>query len=315
MKKIGAVLVGAGVPQKMVEFKPLLPFRDSTIALHIVTMLKQLNIDPIVVVTGYKAEELEKHLSHLDILFVKNEQYQHTQMLDSVVLGMKKIGNECDRLLIMPMDLPNIMKETIENELKIQAPIIRTAYHEKGGHPIIIEREVYDYVFEYHGDDGLRGALETSGYPIITYAVEDSGVIEDIDTQEEYQAIIKENYLSGKGHPIHPAVKITLSGNEVFFGPGVKELLKNIDETGSIQEACLQMGMSYSKGRKMLKNIEHELGYSVVKRWTGGNGGGGSSLNDEGKALMECYELMENELNNEVMRIFKKYFNKGFKKI
>lgn len=314
MKKIGAILVGAGASKKMKEFKPLLPFGDSTIALHIVTMLKQLHIDPIVVVTGYKAEELQEHLAHANVRFIKNERYFETQMLDSIILGMKDISHQCERVLIMPMDLPNITQETIENEIKIQAPIIRTSYQGKGGHPIIIDKQVFSCIYDYQGDHGLRGALEHSGYSVIDFEVEDSGVIEDIDTQEEYQAIIEDNYLQGKGHPIHPQVKITLSGNEVFFGPGVKQLLKHIDETGSIQEACSKMGMSYSKGRKMLKRIEHELGYSVVKRWTGGNGGGGSTLNDEGKILIENYELMEAEFNEEIMRIFKKYFGKGLKK-
>ena len=54
MKKTGAVLAAAGMCSRMGEFKPMLPFEDSTMALHMVTMLKQLGIDPVVVVTGYR---------------------------------------------------------------------------------------------------------------------------------------------------------------------------------------------------------------------------------------------------------------------
>ena len=36
MKKTGAVLVAAGLSSRMGDFKPMLPFGDSTIALHIV---------------------------------------------------------------------------------------------------------------------------------------------------------------------------------------------------------------------------------------------------------------------------------------
>ena len=44
MKKTGAVLAAAGMCSRMGEFKPMLPFEDSTMALHMVTMLKQLGI-------------------------------------------------------------------------------------------------------------------------------------------------------------------------------------------------------------------------------------------------------------------------------
>ena len=59
MKKTGAVLVAAGLSSRMGEFKPMLPFGDSTIALHMVTMLKRLGVSPLVVVTGYRAGELD----------------------------------------------------------------------------------------------------------------------------------------------------------------------------------------------------------------------------------------------------------------
>ena len=52
-------MVAAGLSSRMGEFKPMLPFGDSTIALHMVTMLKRLGVSPLVVVTGYRAGELE----------------------------------------------------------------------------------------------------------------------------------------------------------------------------------------------------------------------------------------------------------------
>ena len=62
MKKTGAVLVAAGLSSRMKDFKPMLPFGTSTASRHMIGMLKSLKADPIVVVTGYRAEELEAHL-------------------------------------------------------------------------------------------------------------------------------------------------------------------------------------------------------------------------------------------------------------
>lgn len=58
MKKTGAVLVAAGLSSRMKDFKPMLPFGTSTASRHMIGMLKSLKADPIVVVTGYRAEEL-----------------------------------------------------------------------------------------------------------------------------------------------------------------------------------------------------------------------------------------------------------------
>ena len=72
-----------------------------------------------------------------------------------------------------------------------------------------------------------------------------------------------------------PHIKVELRAEDKFFGPGVCELLELIEQTGSLQSACTEMGLSYSKGSRMLRGIERQLGVSAVHRWTGGAGGGG----------------------------------------
>ncbi len=313
MEKIACILLAAGESKNMKEFKPLLPFGDSTIALHIVTLLKKLNIDPIIVVTGYKAKQLEKHLFFTKVQFIKNERYQCTDMFESVKLGIQNIKEDCDRVLIMPIDMPNISQETIQNEINIHTPIITTQYKGQSGHPVIIDYDVALEICQYTGSNGLRGAIENSHYPIVRLEVEDEGVLQNISTQEQYKEVIEQNFINGKGYPITASVLLRLSAHENFYGPGVNELLKKINDTGSIQEACTLMGMSYSKGRKMLKTIEQQLGYPAVTRWTGGIGGGGSVLTDEGKQLIETYETMKEELDDFARDLFVKHFGKGFK--
>lgn len=71
------------------------------------------------------------------------------------------------------------------------------------------------------------------------------------------------------------------------------------------------MNMSYSKGRKMLKGLEKEIGYSVVERWAGGVGGGGATVTAQGKALISNYTQFLDEVDEVTQEIFKKYFGKG----
>lgn len=72
------------------------------------------------------------------------------------------------------------------------------------------------------------------------------------------------------------------------------------------------MGISYSKGRKMIKQLEHQLGFPVVQRWTGGSGGGGSLLTEKGERLMAAYEKMVAEIQDFTDQAYQRYMGKGF---
>lgn len=312
MKKTGAVLVAAGLSSRMHDFKPLLPFGNSTIALHIVIMLKKMGLSPIIVVTGYRAEELESHLFSTGVRFVKNERFRETQMFDSVKLGILAVKEECERILIMPMDIPAILPDTFKQVLNIDAPIVRTRYEDRTGHPIVIRCDIAETILDYEGDNGLKGAIAACGVAPCDVEVTDEGVRKDVDTPEEYQNLIQWNYSRGNGYPAHPEVLVRLVANEPFFGPDTAVLLEKIHQTGSIQEACIQMDLSYSKGSSLIKNAERQLGYALVKRWTGGSGGGGSVLTEEGTVLLDHYQKMVIEVQSTAEKIYRKYLEQEF---
>ena len=101
---------------------------------------------------------------------------------------------------------------------------------------------------------------------------------------------------SGTEKRIRPRLKVQLVGTEPFFGPGVKTLLECIREEGSVRDACEKMGLSYSKGRKMLERAERELGYTIVERSPGGKNGGSARVSKDGMRLLSRYERFEKEL-------------------
>ena len=312
MKATGAVLVAAGLSSRMEAFKPMLPFGRSTISIHIVTMLKDMGIAPIVVVTGYRGDELQQHLSFTGVRFIKNERFRETQMFDSVRLGIGAVCKDCERLMILPVDLPAIMPDTIRQQMMIDAPIIRTTCHGEPGHPVMLWSQVAEMLCGYQGDGGLRGAIEHSGIAITNLEVEDEGIYRDMDTREQYQELLDWNYQRGQGYPVRPQVQVRLLASEVFYDPGVQKLLSFIGQTGSLQQACLHMDISYSKGRKMIKQLEQQLGFPGVQRWAGGSGGGGSVLTENGEKLLDSYEKMVAEIQDFTDQAYQKYMGKEF---
>lgn len=191
MKRTGAVLVAAGMSSRMGAFKPMLPFGETTISRHIISIFKELGLDPVVVVTGYRAAELKDHLADTGVIFADNEQFDRTQMFDSIKIGIKAIQDACERLILMPVDTPAIEPDTFRRVLQTDAPVVRTTYRGKPGHPIMMDSSVAGGLCAYTGEGGMKGAMESSGIPITNVEVADCTVYWDVDTKQEYEELVE----------------------------------------------------------------------------------------------------------------------------
>lgn len=101
--KTGAVIVAAGTSSYMTDFKPMLKMGRTTLIKRIISTLKQAGADPILVVTGSNADQLEKHISRMGVICLRNERYTETQMFESARIGLEYLHDKCDRILLHPL--------------------------------------------------------------------------------------------------------------------------------------------------------------------------------------------------------------------
>lgn len=102
--------------------------------------------------------------------------------------------------------------------------------------------------------------------------------------------------------------KIWLDDEGIIFGKGPYNLLLGVKDKGSLSEASKDMGMSYNKAHKLIKNIEKRLGFKLLVSKAGGSKGGGSMLTEEAEKLMLEYEKFIAECEESLGDIFKKHF-------
>ncbi len=88
-------------------------------------------------------------------------------------------------------------------------------------------------------------------------------------------------------------------------GPGRIELLERIDDTGSIRQAALAMGMSYRAAWDAVDLMSRRSGLRLVDRRTGGTGGGGAGLSTEGRALIQLFRKLEARHQRHLARLSK----------
>src|SRR5437764_7485929 len=87
-------------------------------------------------------------------------------------------------------------------------------------------------------------------------------------------------------------------GDEIALGPGKIELLKHIQDSGSILRAAKAMNMSYMRAWKLLKTMEDCFKSPLVSKSRGGKGGGNARLTATGEKAVALYDKMENDCLN-----------------
>ncbi len=299
-----ALIVAAGMSSRMGDFKPLLNIGSISIAQRVVATFQQAGVEKIVMVTGYNAVMLERHLAGNGVVFLRNEKYETTQMFDSVCIGLSYLRDKCGRVLFTPVDIPLFTADTVRRLLETDAPLACPAVDGETGHPTLIGASLFDRILSDSGDQGLRGALNRCGAELTLIPVEDRGILHDADTPEDYKALLRYH----NEQLVRPVLNVELAREKVFFDSRTAMLLRLIDETRSVRQACQRIQMSYSSGWNVIRTLEGQLNRTLILRSQGGAGGGNSSLTDDGKLLLDRYDAYVDALREKAGELFASYF-------
>lgn len=112
--------------------------------------------------------------------------------------------------------------------------------------------------------------------------------------------------------PFSPLISVRLRLNDrKVFGPGIAVLLERIDKSASLRTAAAGMRLAYSKAWSMLRASEQALGYPLITRKVGGEGGGGSVLTPEGRELLLRFRKWEADCNLCAGELLDRVFREG----
>ena len=102
----------------------------------------------------------------------------------------------------------------------------------------------------------------------------------------------------------HIGVKCRLDAPDgrPLIGEGRAELLELIDETGSLSEAAVAMGMSYRHAWGVVRSIGEVAGAPVVSSSRGGSRGGKTTLTPLGREMVDTFRRVEDAIQEEVRR-------------
>lgn len=305
-KKIrtGAVVTAARAAFYRGEFKPLIEIGSLSAVQRLILALRQAGCAPIVLVTGYRAKELEKAVSKMGVICIFLKEYENAQTFDGVKLGLEYIKPLCEQVIYTPVDIPMVSVRTLRQLMEAEADMGIPVCRGQKGHPVLLNTSLIPELLTYEGPRGLAGAMREISQEKTLIEVEDQGIL-----LRAGEALENEELLEERNRQLYNvAVSVKIMKEQQIFGPGTAQLLNLLQYTGSMKEACRQMNMSYTKGWTIINRAEEQLGYRVIKRQHGGKSGGASFLTEKGSQLLSRYEKMEEEVREVAQRVFQERF-------
>ena len=191
---ISAIILAAGKSERMGRPKALLDFDGVRCIDLVLSACRRAGIGDIIVVLGHRAGELAAALD-ADARPVVNANYEAGQT-SSLKTGVEHLPGECEGFLVFPVDLPLVSGREVsllldafrgkDDNKKVFIP----SYNMKRGHPVLLAGELRDELLTLRDDEPARKVILGDESRIHYVNVENPGVLEDMDTEEDYHRLL-----------------------------------------------------------------------------------------------------------------------------
>ncbi len=191
--KFGAVILAAGASSRFGEPKPLAIFRGQSFLRHAIAAATSAGCDPVVVVLGHRASEIEAALSGVECEFTTNPEWREG-MSTSIRSGLQclvALDHDIEAALFLASDQPlvdaNALRELILLHRAKEKPIVASAYSDTLGIPALFARTYFPALLELRGDRGAKDLLLSKPDDVASFSCPQAAT--DIDTKMDYDRL------------------------------------------------------------------------------------------------------------------------------
>jgi molybdenum cofactor cytidylyltransferase len=201
---IAAVVLAAGESRRMGFPKAALPYRNSTFLQATVAACDAAGLSPVVVVVSSSIRKALNGIQLANFVVAINDTPQ-TGQIGSLKKGLGLLLNRpVDAAVVWPVDHPRVRIATVQQMLEAyresRAPIVIPTYQGKRGHPVLFARSLFEELLAAPADLGARAVVRADRGRVAEVPVEDPAILEDIDTPDAYENLIRASGLP----PVEP---------------------------------------------------------------------------------------------------------------
>lgn len=190
-RQIAAVILAAGRSSRMGSPKLLELLEGKPLVRWAAEAALASAARPVVVVTGHRAEEVSAALADLPVQLVHNPDYAQG-MATSLRAGVSRVEH-ADAAVICLGDMPRVTAAHLDRILAAfdpaSAPIVVPTHERKRGNPVLWARRFFPEIEDLRGDVGARALLERHADAVHLLAIDEPGVLLDVDTPEALQRL------------------------------------------------------------------------------------------------------------------------------
>jgi molybdenum cofactor cytidylyltransferase len=195
--EVAAIVLAAGRASRFGagpgESKVLAEWAGLPLVRHVAMRALAARASPVVVVTGNAAAGVSAALAGLSVTLVANEDWARG-MAGSLETGIAALPAATRGTLVMLGDMPLVCVETLDRLIAafldaVEPDAVVPVHGERSGNPVLLGRRLFGAIATLRGDEGARKLLAEPGRTILRCAVDDPGILVDVDTREALAAL------------------------------------------------------------------------------------------------------------------------------
>jgi CTP:molybdopterin cytidylyltransferase MocA len=196
---IGGLVLAAGAATRFGAPKQLAELDGIPLLEHALRTMTAAPVERVVVVLGSAAADIAVAVDLHGAEPVVCARWEEGQSA-SLACGLAELA-ACEAIVVTLGDQPRVSADAIRRVIDARngAAAVRATYGGEPGHPVLLERDLFEALRNVSGDKGARNLLLS--VPVLDIPCDDLGGGEDVDTPAELDALRAGGPVSGAGVP------------------------------------------------------------------------------------------------------------------
>jgi molybdenum cofactor cytidylyltransferase len=193
---LSAIVLAAGMSTRMGQNKLLLVFKGKPLIARAVDTLLASEIDEVIVVLGNEADKVREKLHGRKVRLIENPDFREG-LSSSVRVGVTAVSRQADGIMVYLADQPLLEPADVNRILRAFAhakeagkSIVVPFFDKQRGNPVLLDSSYRDAILGVVGDVGCKGVIKRYPDQVFVVQMESDHVIRDMDTIEEYEAVL-----------------------------------------------------------------------------------------------------------------------------
>ena len=188
--RVAGVIPCAGASTRMGRSKALLDAGGRSFLSATVGALVGGGCDPVVVVVGPGQADEARRAKAAGAAVLENPDPGEGP-ITSLRLALAVLAGSVEGVAFLPVDHPQVRPETVAALVDAfrggEAPLVLPTFRGKRGHPALLRRTLFPALAEAGLEGGARSVVHAHLDTATLLAVDDPGVVTDIDTPDAYR--------------------------------------------------------------------------------------------------------------------------------